>query len=208
VSKREPREVIQTHSEPLDSTGKPFILLDNERDIELLTRYRKTRRKPPKVSKQEDSPNFEIKNAGSHEATVLQLYASTGQTVPAAAAKLLGQLASAIPEAADEESINAALAMMDEIRPSDGLEGLLAAQMTVTHASAMEFSRRMNAPGASVEAVERNMNRVNKLMGLFLRQMDALQRHRQQGEQTIQVQHIQVSQGGQAIVGNVQTGRG
>ena len=49
---------------------------------------------------------------------------------------------------------------------------------------------------------------LNKLARTFTRQVEALKKYRSTGEQTIRVQHVNVSDGGQAIVGNVQTGGG
>jgi hypothetical protein len=40
-------------------------------------------------------------------------------------------------------------------------------------------------------------------MRTFIMQMEALKRHRTGGEQKVTVQHVSVSEGGQAIVGNV-----
>ncbi len=47
---------------------------------------------------------------------------------------------------------------------------------------------------------------LNKLTRSFAAQMEALRKHRNGGKQTVTVQHVKVSEGGQAIVGNVQAG--
>ena len=47
----------------------------------------------------------------------------------------------------------------------------------------------------------------NKLARTFMGQMEALKRYRSGGEQTVTVQHVNVSEGGQAIVGNVTQGQ-
>src|ERR1700692_1425820 len=44
---------------------------------------------------------------------------------------------------------------------------------------------------------------LNKLARTFVSQMEALKRYRTGGEQKVTVQHVSVSEGGQAIVGNV-----
>lgn len=44
---------------------------------------------------------------------------------------------------------------------------------------------------------------VNKLARTFATQMEALRKHRNGGKQTVTVQHVNVEDGGQAIVGNV-----
>jgi hypothetical protein len=43
----------------------------------------------------------------------------------------------------------------------------------------------------------------NKLTRTYATQMEALKRYRMGGEQKVTVQHVSVSEGGQAIVGNV-----
>lgn len=48
----------------------------------------------------------------------------------------------------------------------------------------------------------------NKLARTFAAQMEALRKYRHGGEQKVTVQHVQVSDGGQAIVGNVSRGWG
>jgi hypothetical protein len=49
---------------------------------------------------------------------------------------------------------------------------------------------------------------LNKLARTFSSQVEALKKYRSTGEQNIRLQHVNVSEGGQAIVGNVQTGGG
>ena len=46
----------------------------------------------------------------------------------------------------------------------------------------------------------------NKLMRTFTAQMEALRKHRHGGKQTVTVQHVNVEDGGQAIVGTVEAG--
>ncbi|WP_162798036.1 hypothetical protein SuNHUV7_32210 (plasmid) [Pseudoseohaeicola sp. NH-UV-7] len=43
---------------------------------------------------------------------------------------------------------------------------------------------------------------VNKLARTFAAQMEALQKHRNGGKQTVTVQHVNVEGGGKAILGN------
>ena len=60
----------------------------------------------------------------------------------------------------------------------------------------------------TIEGVEYNINRSTKLMRTFTAQMETLKRLRMGGKQTIQVQHVHVNEGGQAIVGDVKGGGG
>jgi hypothetical protein len=44
-------------------------------------------------------------------------------------------------------------------------------------------------------------------MTLYAKQLEALNKHRGKGQQKVTVEHVHVAPGGQAIVGNVETGR-
>jgi hypothetical protein len=74
--------------------------------------------------------------------------------------------------------------------------------MAAIHMATMTLARRLahvdNIP--QQDAAERAFN---KLARTFATQMEALKRYRTGGEQKVTVQHVSVSEGGQAIVGNV-----
>src|ERR1700730_15849925 len=82
---------------------------------------------------------------------------------------------------------------------------MLAAQMAAVHNATMTFARRLahvdNIP--QQDSAERAFN---KLARTFAAQVEALKRYRSGGEQTVQVEHVTVNEGGQAIVGNVSHG--
>ncbi len=102
---------------------------------------------------------------------------------------------------------NDALAIVAEIAPQDGLEAMLATQMAATHIAMMRHSTMMaNAKTVKNLAVIEGI--YNKLARTFTTQMEALRKHRHGGKQTVTVQHVNVSDGGQAIVGHVATDRG
>jgi hypothetical protein len=103
---------------------------------------------------------------------------------------------------------DAVFAMLEGIKPQDTLEGMLAAQMIAVHMISLSMAGRCVVEGQTVDGVNSGINRMAKLMRTFTSQMEALQRYRGKGKQTIQVQHVQVNEGGQAVVGNVQGGGG
>ena len=122
---------------------------------------------------------------------------------------VLRQLANAVSlgGGADEEAINFALAVIAGIEPKDELETMLAMQMAVIHLATMTFTRRL----AHVETLDQqhgSERALNKLARTFAMQLEALKRYRTGGEQKVVVQHVNVNEGGQAIVGNVDRGRG
>ena len=122
---------------------------------------------------------------------------------------VLRQLANAVSPGkdADEEAINFALAVIAGIEPQDELETMLAMQMVAVHMATMTFTRRL----AHVETLDQqhgSERALNKLARTFAMQMEALKRYRTGGEQKVVVQHVNVNEGGQAIVGAVDRGRG
>ena len=122
---------------------------------------------------------------------------------------LLSQLinASAPGRKADERSLNIMLAMVRAVAPKDEVEAMLAAQMAAVHAATMATARRLAHIENTVQQ-DSASNALNKLARTFATQMEALKRYRTGGEQRVVVQHVTVSDGGQAIVGAVSPARG
>lgn len=141
---------------------------------------------------------------------ICRIYETTGFLDDDAAEHLTYQVANVNTRGSDQEldATNASLAIMNGIAPESPLEGLLAAQMTVTHNMAMEFSRRAMREGQTTDGVDRNINRTTKMMKAFTSQVEALQKLRNKGQQKITVQHVQVNQGGQAVIGDINQGGG
>jgi len=104
---------------------------------------------------------------------------------------------------------NAAMAAILEIDPQDATELMLATQMVAAHNIAMEMSRRsLLVDGQTDEVVNFNVNRMTKLMRTYTTQMEALNKYRTKGQQKITVQHVNVNDGGQAVIGDVNQGGG
>jgi hypothetical protein len=102
----------------------------------------------------------------------------------------------------DAGRVNFMLAVIKNIKPKDHVEAMLAAQMAGIHLATMTFIQRLanveNIP--QQDSAERTLN---KLARTYAGQMETLKRYRTGGEQKVTVQHVSVSEGGQAIVGNV-----
>lgn len=90
-----------------------------------------------------------------------------------------------------------------ELAPRDEGERMLVAQMFATHEAAMECFRRAMLDEQSFEGRDMNLKHAEKLVGLYARQLEALDKHRGKGKQKITVEHVNVHAGGQAIVGDV-----
>jgi len=124
---------------------------------------------------------------------------------------LINQIRTAITPQKTEDTlllINGALAMYQGIKPIDEIECLLVAQMIATHCIAMEMLKRVMLKEQTFEGVDANVNRATKLTRTYTTQVEALRKYRTGGKQTIQVQHVNVNEGGKAIVGNIKGGGG
>ena len=94
------------------------------------------------------------------------------------------------------------LTAVTEIKPRDTFERMLAVQMAATHVAVVRSARWL-ANTESVEQVKAHYSGYTKLSRAYVAQMEALRKHRNGGKQTVTVQHVNVAEGGQAIVGNV-----
>jgi hypothetical protein len=115
-----------------------------------------------------------------------------------------------LPEGISEADRNAKLVkaadLFESIKPEDGVEAMLATQMVGTHSAAMECLRRAMIPTQPFEGRNASLAHAQRLMSLYTTQLAALDKHRGKGQQKVTVEHVHVAAGGQAIVGNVDTG--
>ena len=107
----------------------------------------------------------------------------------------------------NETTVNAALAIVGGLEPSNEIEALLAAQMAATHSLAMKLVGRTRRVDQLNQATV-NGGLAVKLLRTFTLQAETLAKLRRGGGQTVRVEHVHVHPGGQAIVGSVSTGVG
>ncbi len=106
----------------------------------------------------------------------------------------------------DGHKLNGAVAMVTGINPNDEVEAMLASQMTAVHNATISAATRLNNADM-LNQYEVYSRTLTKLARTFAAQVEALKKYRSSGEQSIRVQHVNVT-AEQAIVGNVQTGGG
>ncbi len=94
------------------------------------------------------------------------------------------------------------LSVVKGIEPRDQVEAMLAAQMAAVHNATMTFARHL-AHVDNLAQQDSAQSAFNKLARTFTAQVEALKNYRSKGEQRMVVQHVNVAEGGQAIVGNV-----
>jgi hypothetical protein len=119
------------------------------------------------------------------------------------------------PGSPDQLAFNAALAVIDGVRPKDEIEAMLAGHMAVANILLLELVARTRAAVAGHRYEGNGIKRLDvlgslttKLMRTYTMQVETLARKRRKGEQNIRVEHVHVHAGGQAIVGNVGGRRG
>jgi hypothetical protein len=113
---------------------------------------------------------------------------------------LLFQLTNAAQS--NEVALNFMLSVVQGAKSKDQLETMLLAQMAVINMAIMGFAGQLR----KVETIQQQDSAeraLNKLARTYAMQLEALKRYRTGGEQKVTVQHVSVSEGGQAIVGNV-----
>ena len=125
---------------------------------------------------------------------------SIGSDNPEFAKGILGHVVNAAN--GNEADANFQLAAIQGIAPRDTTESLLAAQMSAAHVATMAAARSLARAETLVqyEAYERAFN---KLARTFAAQVEALKRYRSSGSQKVTVEHININDGGRAIVGTV-----
>lgn len=100
--------------------------------------------------------------------------------------------------------LNAHLATVRAIGPQDEVETMLACQMAAVHLVTMSTAASLTQGAKGLHDLK--VGQLNKLTRTFATQMEALKRYRSKGEQRITVEHVDVHDGGQAVVGMVASG--
>ena len=102
-----------------------------------------------------------------------------------------------------ETHINAALAMIEAAAPADELEGALTVQMACCHTAAMAILAKLDSGFGTERRIAAFGSTAARLMKAYAMQMEVLRRLRNGGHRYVRVEHVQISDGGQAIIGNV-----
>lgn len=104
----------------------------------------------------------------------------------------------------DPNATNFVLGFVDAMQPRDAAETLLLTQMAATHQATMMLARRLNHV-ENIPQQDAAEKALNKLARSYAAQMDTLKRYRSKGQQLVRVERVTVEEGGQAIVGSVET---
>jgi hypothetical protein len=117
---------------------------------------------------------------------------------------MLRQLVRASVKGNKPDPVNLAfmISMVESIKPRDAVEAMLVAQMVSVHVMTMRSAYQF----ANTEDIARQESAGRALARLartFPAQIEALNRHRNNGAPAVTVQNVSVGDGGRAIVGNI-----
>jgi hypothetical protein len=107
---------------------------------------------------------------------------------------------------ADERSEGRMLSTLDRlanIGPQDAAESMLAELMVITHSAAIACASAAHDAGLGSPVASPQLVHLERLTAAYLAQMTTLDRHRGKASQQVIVKHVEVTKGGQAIVGHV-----
>ncbi len=102
-----------------------------------------------------------------------------------------------------QDGVNGALAMIEAAKPKDEIEAALAIQMACTHTAAMAVLAKIGGGHGGERRVTALGSAAARLLRAYAMQVEVLRRLRHGGNQYVRVEYVHVSDGGQAIVGNV-----
>jgi hypothetical protein len=139
----------------------------------------------------------------------------SGVKAPSVAERLVVQTASSIlpywgaKDRTVGQRLELAASSLAEMEPSNAIQSMLANQMIAVNDAALLFTNQASQPESTPQKRSEDTERACRFLSLFIQQVDAMQRLKgKTGRQKVTVEHVNVHAGGQAIVGEVNTGRG
>jgi hypothetical protein len=194
-----------------DATAVATPYEPNSHEQRVLAEYRQNKEQAApklKVEVKGDTTHLSFKHP-DQAVGLLMLMQAIGTKDMAFYDGLIAQLANAGTQSrqVDERQLNFMLSVIQGIEPRDQMEAMLAAQMAAVHSAMMKFARRLSHAD-TIQQQDSASNAFNKLARTFASQLETLKKYRSTGEQKVTVQHVQVNEGGQAIVGDVIQGGG
>jgi hypothetical protein len=195
-----------------DEPNKPYeMTADEQKAAQRVGARREGRPFSPRVSinyEDDTHPVTSFKHADKATASAVFMDAM-GISEPIFANWYLRQVINVVTvgNKSDADRIDEMIAGVAAMRPRDETEAMLIAQMIATHDLAMTFVRRLKYV-ENIPQQDSAANALTKLTRTYAAQMTALKHYRTGGEQRVIVQRVDVREGGQAVVGVVNSGKG
>jgi hypothetical protein len=196
----------------VDEPKKPYEMTPAEKEAaQRVAARREGRPLAPRVSigyKDDTHPVLSLKHADRVTASAVFMDAM-GISEPIFADGYLRQIitVATVGNKSDADRIDEMIAGIAAMRPRDEAEAMLIAQMIATHELAMTFARRLKRT-ENIPQQDSAVNGLTKLTRTYATQMASLKHYRTGGEQRVIVQRVDVREGGQAVVGVVNSGKG
>jgi hypothetical protein len=102
----------------------------------------------------------------------------------------------------DEQGIKFMMSVIRGRKPRNLTEAMIGAQIAAVHSAMMTAANRL-AHAETLAEMDSAERAVNKLGRTFAALVETGERYRNGGEQNVTVQHLSITEGGQAIVGNL-----
>ena len=106
-----------------------------------------------------------------------------------------------------QKKINASLAALSDLEARDPVESMLIHQLIVTNEMFHTCSTRANISNQNSDRIDEYIKHMTKLSRLFLNQIRILNSYRNQGQQKVKVEHVHISDGGQAVFGDISSNK-
>lgn len=157
-------------------------------------------RKPSRVHDQVFAPTPDLEG---HRAALRRVFGTLSDEF---SQTMLGKLVAALRpnplEGLDEAALNAAIALIDSLKPQSELQALLAVQIAAVGFAAQKMLRQsqQHLDEAHISVYG---NYALKLFRLQLEMIQTFDRHRRGNRQTVEVRHVHIHAGAQGVVGIV-----
>ena len=89
---------------------------------------------------------------------------------------------------------------LQALKPQDEIEGMLITRLISLHFQSMRYLSRCSVGDQTTQGIDANVNRSTKLSRLYNETLDTFMKYRRKGAQQVVVQHVQVNNGGKAVV--------
>ena len=100
------------------------------------------------------------------------------------------------------EQVNGALAIAEQMEPRDPAETMLVMQMILSFQASTELLGFMRNTDSFARRDQYGRH-AERLLRIYNQQMATLTKYRSGGKQSVEVKHVHVNEGGQAIIGDV-----
>jgi hypothetical protein len=199
------KDAMQVRSEPTDANAQEYLPTEQE--------FAALQKQMARVVTSQWKPHLKVENGRivpDHPDKVIGigLVAEALGVGVDCAQGLLDQLAGFARrgDEIDQRVINDLFALVREIGPTNGIETMLAVQMSAVHVNAMMVGRRLQC-SRDIAEQDSTASAFNKLCRTYTTQMETLKRYRTDRED-VTVQNVLVNEGGQAVVANVRATTG